>query len=342
MSLARPPDRSRLVYDNSDQNTECQRYKMIELVQNSLPKAYTGRNTCNSQEARPFLESKWSGGGTPNRASWSTRSMQQSELTDYQSVVEEPWKEPDVLRELYHGEGLTLAKVGERLDVSEATIHRWMDHHGIDRRNGGVEDGNAPYRDREVLERLYVQQGLSLREIAGRFGCYNTTVHYWLKRHGIETRNQKTAYGSKTGTYQIGSEGYMRFSDGRKQIRMHQLVAIANGDPPEVVFGGNANVHHKNGIKWDNRPENIETLSRSGHMKHHAEEKMDTAIPPDTIRSEEWLREQYHAKENSMKEMADKAGVARVTIQYWMDKHGINRRDAATARRILDSRGDSG
>lgn len=48
--------------------------------------------------------------------------------------------------------------------------------------------GGSP--DRKALKRLYVVQGLSVREIASRLGLHPGTVHYWLKKRGIETRTR--------------------------------------------------------------------------------------------------------------------------------------------------------
>jgi DNA-binding CsgD family transcriptional regulator len=42
--------------------------------------------------------------------------------------------------------------------------------------------------DRKTLKRLYVGRGLSIREIASRLGLHPHTVHYHLRRYGIETR----------------------------------------------------------------------------------------------------------------------------------------------------------
>lgn len=42
--------------------------------------------------------------------------------------------------------------------------------------------------DRKTLKRLYVDRGLSLREIGAKLGLNADTVHYHLRRFGIETR----------------------------------------------------------------------------------------------------------------------------------------------------------
>jgi len=41
----------------------------------------------------------------------------------------------------------------------------------------------------------------------------------------------------------------------------------------------------------------------------------------------EWLHEQYHEKELSQYEIADKCNVSQGTVRYWMEKHGIERRE---------------
>jgi hypothetical protein len=42
--------------------------------------------------------------------------------------------DPETLRRLYHGEGLTQAEIGERFGVTHRTIGNWMMQHGIPRR----------------------------------------------------------------------------------------------------------------------------------------------------------------------------------------------------------------
>lgn len=46
---------------------------------------------------------------------------------------------------------------------------------------------------------------------------------------------------------------------------VHQLLAVAEGDDPNEVFSDETEVHHLNGIPWDNRGDNIVTLSKGLH-----------------------------------------------------------------------------
>ena len=47
------------------------------------------------------------------------------------------------------------------------------------------------YRDKAVLERLYVEEGLTVNEVAKRLFVVPETIRYYMKRHGIQTRGQK-------------------------------------------------------------------------------------------------------------------------------------------------------
>jgi hypothetical protein len=56
-------------------------------------------------------------------------------------------------------------------------------------------------------------------------------------------------------------------------LPVHRLLAIAEHGTDAVA---GQHVHHKNGIPFDNRPENLELLSPSEHSKRHTEPRIDT------------------------------------------------------------------
>jgi transposase len=85
------------------------------------------------------------------------------------------------------GQGLSLAEIGRRFGLHEATVGYWVKKHGLQAVNqdkygarGGLE--------RAQLEQL-VEEGASIAEIADSVGRSKATVRHWLIRYGLKTHN---------------------------------------------------------------------------------------------------------------------------------------------------------
>jgi len=118
------------------------------------------------------------------------------------------------------------------------------------------------YRDPDQLREDYHQKELNLREMAEKYGCSLSTVSDWMNNHGIEARPHPQIL--------INHEGYEYFQDkkngDRKRIKHHRLLAVAEYGIKAVKDN---DVHHKNGIRWLNYPENLEVMSHDEHMRMH-------------------------------------------------------------------------
>jgi transposase len=146
-----------------------------------------------------------------------------------------------------------------------------LDNYGIERR--GKHKGNnenAEWRDKERLRELYLAEALSTREIAERFDCSPTTVSAYLQKYDIPRRHKGPTFVTTVDGY----ETVRHRCGGEYQIyRIHRLVALAQGKIDVDEFHDpETHIHHKNKIPWDNRPENLQALSKSDHHKIHANE----------------------------------------------------------------------
>jgi transposase-like protein len=83
---------------------------------------------------------------------------------------------------LYVRDGLSVAEVARRFDVTKEVVNRNIARHGIPRRQR-----RAPL-DRGTLHHLYVDERLGVRTVAARLGVSPDTVRAELARHQIPIR----------------------------------------------------------------------------------------------------------------------------------------------------------
>jgi hypothetical protein len=128
---------------------------------------------------------------------------------------------------------------------------------------------------------------------------------------------------TKPPNFGISQSGNRYYEDWRvkvdgvpKRVYNHRLLAVALWGFDAVA---DKEIHHKNGIPWDNRPSNLSLVSSSEHQR--IEWGADWS---GDWRDEELLRELY--KSHTLQEIADNFGCTIRTIHYWFEKFGIERR----------------
>lgn len=132
--------------------------------------------------------------------------------------------------------------------------------------------------DMEKLAREYADDRRAVRRCAVEHGISIQAVYYHMNRNGIKRRSGRDAtVGTQArennpnwkGGTTVRKDGYVLEYVAGRQVFQHRLVA-------ERMIGRalleTECVHHINGCKSDNRPENLQVMqTHAEHMKEHCD-----------------------------------------------------------------------
>lgn len=148
---------------------------------------------------------------------------------------------------------------------------------------------------KEQLEQLYIKEGRSTKEVATFFSCDQTTIQRHLKRKGIQIRSQSEEMTGRKLTPEHRAKVIQTLRNdsgeanpnwkggkswrGRSKDAKYTIILIDGKYVPEhrhvaeQYLGRKLErleeVHHLNGIKTDNRIENLIVLTKEWHTRIH-------------------------------------------------------------------------
>ncbi len=115
-----------------------------------------------------------------------------------------------------------------------------------------------------------IDSGQSLRSIAAGYGLTHQGLSYYRRKWGMPFVRKAHHRSGRWGSY-TDQWGYLMIhapENGRLNEYVGQHILVAEKRLGRKIVKGE-HVHHLNGQKQDNRPENLVVLSRSRHRSLH-------------------------------------------------------------------------
>ncbi|MDO8508815.1 MAG: hypothetical protein Q7S27_03975 [Nanoarchaeota archaeon] len=140
-----------------------------------------------------------------------------------------------VLRYYYEHMRKPIKIIAKERNVNPKTIYRWMEKEGIERRHGSnaylKKNINKP--SNKKLNCLYIENKLSRKEIALRYGVHPETVGIWLRKARL-SKNFHSVYDKK------------KF----RKKKLDELLEKAEKKPQDLSMRDFKNIKQENGRSY--------------------------------------------------------------------------------------------
>lgn len=189
----------------------------------------------------------------------------------------------DLWRAYWMENNPTRQEAAQRFGVGKATIDKWLHDMPVPHRKGGQPRKTRWIEiDREALTKLIEVDGMTIRQAAAALNQRKGTIEKRVAQWGIRCWPMSAQTGSRSHAWKGGrivdKDGYILIYKpdhprarkcGRptpRYVLEHILVAEQKLGRP--LADGEV-VHHRNGIHYDNRPENLEVFATNAdHLRH--------------------------------------------------------------------------
>jgi len=165
------------------------------------------------------------------------------------------------LEDLYIAQGKSLTQIGDICGVAFQTVYKWLKKNNIPLRDFSTKGFKFPGRhvSPELKKRLSeLHTGMRLKEET------KLKISKTLKELGLKAGPKSNWW--KGGRYKIQHGYVMVWDPKRRHIKEHRLV-VEKHIGRELLSC--EHVHHINGVKDDNRIENLQIVSNSEHQHIH-------------------------------------------------------------------------